>query len=244
MKMADRPASAGALASNLREFEHLRDFFTSSTLTAIVDFPFALLFVFIISIIGGAQIALIPLVAMLPIIIVGMIVQIPLRAISQQSFRESSQKHAILVEAITGIETIKTTASEGRMQRAWETFSAVTARTGMKAQTFSSFAVNFSSFAIQLVTVGVVIAGVFAIRDGDLTVGALVACTMLTGRAMAPLSQIAAILTRFNQSRASLAALDVLMRTPVDRPDGKSFVSRPNLGGQITFKDVTFTYPG
>ena len=244
MKMADRPASAGALASNLREFEHLRDFFTSSTLTAIVDFPFALLFVFIISIIGGAQIALIPLVAMLPIIIVGMIVQIPLKAISQQSFRESSQKHAILVEAITGIETIKTTASEGRMQRAWETFSAVTACTGMKAQTFSSFAVNFSSFAIQLVTVGVVIAGVFAIRDGDLIVGALVACTMLTGRAMAPLSQIAAILTRFNQSHASLAALDVLMRTPVDRPDGKSFVSRPNLGGQITFKDVTFTYPG
>ena len=147
------------------------------------------------------------------------------------------------MEAITGIETIKTTASEGRMQRAWETFSAVTARTGMKAQTFSAFAVNFSAFSIQLVTIGVVIMGVFLIRDGELTVGALVASTMLTGRAMAPLSQIAAILTRFNQSRASLAALDVLMKTPVDRPDGKSFVSRPNVGGQITFKDVTFTYP-
>ena len=228
MKMADRPASAGALASNLREFEHLRDFFTSSTLTAIVDFSFALLFIFIISIIGGAKIALIPLVAMLPIMIVGMIVQIPLRQISQQSFRESAQKHSILVEAITGIETIKTTASEGRMQRAWETFSAVTSRTGMKAQTFSAFAVNFSAFSIQLVTIGVVIMGVFLIRDGELTVGALVASTMLTGRAMAPLSQIAAIPTRFNQSRAALAALDVLMKTPVDRPwTGSRFVSRP-----------------
>ena len=243
MKMADRPPSAGALASNLREFEHLRDFFTSSTLTALVDFPFALLFIFIISIIGGVKIALIPLVAMLPIMIVGMFVQIPLRRISQQSFRESAQKHAILVEAITGIETIKSTASEGRMQRAWETFSAVTVRTGMKAQTFSALAVNFSAFAIQLVTIGVVIVGVFLIRDGELTVGALVASTMLTGRAMAPLSQIAAILTRFNQARASLSALDILMRTPVDRPDGKSFVSRPNVAGQITFKEVTFTYP-
>ena len=242
MKMAHRPPSAGALASNLREFDSLRDFFTSSTMTAMVDLPFVFLFIFIVFLVGG-PVAIVPLVAVPLVIIVGALMQIPLKMVVAQTAMEGSQKHAILVEAITGIETIKSTAAESRMQRNWETFCSLTARSGLKAQSLSALAMNFSASATQVVTVGVVVFGVYLIQAGELSVGGLVASTMLSGRAMAPLGAIAAILTRFNQARSSLQGLDNMMKTPVERPEGKVFVHRPNFAGQVDVKDVTFSYP-
>lgn len=242
MKMADRPASTGSLASQLREFEHLRDFFTSSTVTALVDLPFIFLFLFIVYLVGG-KVAIIPLAAIPMVVLVGVLMQLPLQLAVQKSFREGAQKHAILVEAISGIETIKTSCSEGRMQRNWETFVGMTARSAKEAHKWSSFALNFSSSATQFVSIGVVVFGVYQIAEGELSMGGLVAATMLSGRAMAPLGQIAAILTRFNQARVSLQALDKMMQTPVDRPEGKAFVHRSNFAGQIEFKNVNFTYP-
>ncbi len=242
MRMADRPPSAGALASNLREFEHLREFFTSSTLTALVDLPFIFLFIFIVFLVAG-KVAVIPLAAVPIVVVVGVLMQIPLQMVMQQTSREGAQKHAILVEAITGIETIKSLVAEGRMQRNWEIFSSQTARTGMKAQSLSAIALNFSAMATNIVTVAVVVFGVYQIQAGELSVGGLVAATMLSGRAMAPLGAIAAILTRFHQARVSLKGLDRLMHTPVERPEGKVFVHRPNFAGQVDVKNVVFNYP-
>ncbi len=242
MKMADRPPSAGALASNLREFDSLRDFFTSSTLTILVDLPFIFMFCFIIFLVGG-KVAVVPLTAIPIVIIVGISMQIPMQRIMQKTSKEGSQKHAILVEAITGIETIKATAAEGRLQRNWENFSSLTAQSGASAQRWSALALNFSASATQVVTIGIVVYGVYLIQEGELSVGGLVASTMMAGRAMGPLASIAGILMRFNQARASLKGLDNLMKTPVERPEGKIFVHRPNFQGHIEFKNVTFTYP-
>ena len=242
MKMADRPPSAGALASNLREFDSLRDFFTSSTLTILVDLPFIFMFCFIIFLVGG-KVAVVPLTAIPIVIIVGISMQIPMQRIMQKTSKEGSQKHAILVEAITGIETIKATAAEGRLQRNWENFSSLTAQSGASAQRWSALALNFSASATQVVTIGIVVYGVYLIQEGELSVGGLVASTMMAGRAMGPLASIAGILMRVNQARASLKGLDNLMKTPVERPEGKIFVHRPNFQGHIEFKNVTFTYP-
>jgi len=242
MKMADRPGSSGALASSLREFESLREFFTSSSLVAIVDLPFIFLFIFIIYIVGGS-IAIVPLVALPVVMIVGALMQIPLRLVVQRSFREAQQRHALLIEAIGGIETVKSTASEGRMQRNWENFVDMTARSSVKAHTLSALALNFSGAATNLVTVGVIVYGVYRIDAGMLSVGGLVASTILAGRAMAPLGQIAGILTRYHQARVSLNALDQLMHTPVERPHGRSFVRRATIHGRIEFRNVTFHYP-
>ena len=242
MKMADRPLSAGALASNLREFDSLRDFFTSSTLTILVDLPFIFMFCFIISLVGG-KVAIVPLAAIPIVIIVGMLMQIPMRRIMAKTSKEASQKHAILVEAITGIETIKATAAEGRLQRNWENFSSLTAQSGASAQRWSALAMNFSATASQVVNILVVVYGVYLIQAGELSVGGLVAATMLSGRVMGPLASIAGILMRLNQARASLQGLDNLMKTPVERPEGKVFVHRPNFRGHIEFKNVTFSYP-
>lgn len=243
MKMANRPPSAGAMANTMREFESLREFFTSSTMTALIDFPFIFLFLGVIALVGTPQIVAIPAIMVFVAILVGLVVQIRMRKIVQETTREAQQKHAILIEAISGAETIKSTASEGRMQRSWETFVGKTAGSAMKATRYSQFATNLSGLFTQFVTVVVVFAGVYEIQEGNMSVGALVACTMLSGRAMAPLSQIAAIATRFNQARESLIALDKMMQTPVERPEGRTFVHRPEFNGTLEFKNVNFTYP-
>ncbi|MCR9221294.1 MAG: type I secretion system permease/ATPase [Alphaproteobacteria bacterium] len=243
MKMAHRPQSAGALANQLREFEHLREFFTSSTMTTLIDLPFIFLFLAIISVIGTWTIVVIPTFIVFLTVIVGLLMQIPMQRVVRETQRESQQKNAILIEAISGVETIKATGSEGRMQRAWETFVDKTARSAMIAHRWSSLAMTFSGTMMQTVTVAVVVVGVYEIQQGNMSVGALVACTILSGRALAPLSQIAGIATRFHQSRQALQGLDQMMKTPVERPEGRSFVTRPSVHGNIEFKNVAFTYP-
>ncbi len=243
MRMDSLPTSSGALASQLREFETLRDFFTSATLVTLIDLPFVFLFIAIVFYVGG-PVAFIPLVAVPIVIAIGLVLQMPLNTAVRQTFREASQKHALLVEAISGIETVKSTRAEGRMQRSWERFVGLTAKSSMRARLLSAVGVNFTLLAANLVTVGVVIMGVYQISQGLMTVGALVAATILSGRSMAPLAQIAGLLTRYHQSMASLSALDKIMHTPVERPAGKAFLHRPTFKGDIEFRDVVFRYPG
>jgi ATP-binding cassette subfamily C protein LapB len=242
MRLDQKPPSTGALANNLREFESLREFFTSGTIVAIVDLPFIFLFLAVIWLIAG-PVAFIPLFVVPMVILVGCILQFPLRDVIERTLRESSQKHALLVETIDGIETIKTTSAEGRVQRHWERFVGLTAESSGKARFLSGIATTFSQLAIQMTTVMVVIYGVYRIVDGDITIGALIAATILTGRSLAPLSAIAAMLTRLQQSRAALKALDSIMKVPVERSMDKAFLHRPTLSGQIGFDKVSFKYP-
>jgi len=243
IRMAARPASAGAFASNLREFESLRDFFTSATLVTVVDLPFVFFFIAVIWLIGG-PVALIPAIAVPLVIGIGLLLQIPLNRVVRRTFREAAQKHGVLVESINGLETIKSVGAEGRMQRNWEQFVQATATSATQARLLSAFGVNVSALAQNLVTVGVVIFGVYRISEGLMSVGALVACTIITGRAMAPLAQVAGILTRYHQARASYDALNQVMALPVERSGATRFLHRPEIKGGIQFKGVTFTYPG
>jgi ATP-binding cassette, subfamily C, bacterial LapB len=243
IRMAARPASAGAFANNLREFESLRDFFTSASLVTLVDLPFVLFFILIVWWLGG-PIAIVPAVAVPLVIGVGLCLQVPLNHVVRRTFKEAAQKHGVLVESISGLETIKSIGAEGRMQRNWEQFVGATARSATRARFLSAFGVNFSALAQNLVTVGVVMFGVYRIGEGLMTVGALVACTIITGRGMAPLAQVAGILTRYHQARAAYDALNQVMALPVERPRHARFLHRPELRGEIEFKDVTFSYPG
>jgi ATP-binding cassette subfamily C protein LapB len=243
IRMAARPPSAGAFANNLREFESLRDFFTSASLVTLVDLPFVLFFILIVWWLGG-PIAVVPAVAVPCVIGVGLCLQMPLNRVVRRTFKEAAQKHGVLVESISGLETIKSIGAEGRMQRNWEQFVTATARSATRARFLSSLGVNFSALAQNLVTVGVVTFGVYRIGEGLMTVGALVACTIITGRGMAPLAQVAGILTRYHQARAAYDALNQVMALPVERPRRARFLHRPELQGEIEFKNVTFSYPG
>ncbi|MBI2235212.1 MAG: type I secretion system permease/ATPase, partial [Micavibrio aeruginosavorus] len=230
MTMAARPASAGVLASNVKEFEGLRDFFTSATLTALIDLPFAILFVVLIAVIAG-PVALVPLLAMPIVVVMGFALQKPLARVIKESMNESALKNALLFETISGLETIKVQAAEGHTQRKWEELNEKSSRTAMKSREIAAFALNFAMLIQQIASVLIVIVGVYLISEGMITMGALIASVMLGGRALAPLAQVAGLMTRMNQSRQALTQLEELMKRPVERPAGKHFISMPDVRG-------------
>ncbi|PHS24814.1 MAG: type I secretion system permease/ATPase [Methylophaga sp.] len=242
IKMAARSNSVGSFANSMQEFESFRDFFTSTTLTTLIDVPFTFLFIFVIWTLGG-ELAYIPLVAIPLALLVSLIVQIPLSRSVKQLFQHSGQKSATLIETLTGLETIKSIGAESLIQRKWEQTIGFIAKYSHQTRILSSIAVNFTSFLQQMASVSIVVFGVYKIAEGEITIGALIACTILTGRALAPLGQVASILTRYHQSKAALSSLNHLMSLPVERPSGREFLHRPDFKGGIEFKKVTFRYP-
>ncbi|MEG3640352.1 type I secretion system permease/ATPase [Magnetococcus sp. PR-3] len=243
MQMSQQPQSAGALARNLQEFEPLRDFFTSATLTTLIDLPFTLIFLVVISQLGGTQVAMVPLLAMPLVILVGLLLQAPLNRVMNRALKEAAQKHAMLVETLGRLETIKLNNAEGHLASKWENCIVETAKTAQQSRFLSTLGVNFSMLTQQLSSVAVVVVGVYAIEAGEITMGALIACTILTGRALAPLSQVAGLLVRLQQTLISLRTLNQIMHTPQERPDDRTFLSRPRLSGKIQIKDLSFQYP-
>ena len=243
IRMEARPASVGAIASSVQEFESFREFITSATITTLVDLPFLVLFLLIIWWLGGAVV--IPVLVAIPLILlVSFLVQRSLGAVIAETFRTSSQRQATLIETLSGLETIKAIGAEGPMQRRWEQLIGHLGKLSLKARVLSLLAVNSATFFQQLATVGVVIVGVYLISDRQMTMGALVACSLMTGRALAPLSQVASLLTRFHHAQAALGGINRMMALPVEREPGKNFVNRPTFFGEIEFKNVTFNYPG
>lgn len=243
VRMAAQPASSGALARNLLEFESLRDFFTSATLSTLIDLPFIFFFLWVIYFLAGPAV-LAPAIAVPLVLLIGMILQWPLSRVMLKTAKESSQKHAILVETLSGMETIKTLGAEGHIQGNWEQVVGLAARSGLQSRLISALALNFSVFCQQMAYVGVVIIGVYQIEAGELTMGALIASSILTGRALAPLAQVAGLLVRLQQSMISLKTLNGIMELPVERPATARFPHRAKLSGDIHFDNVTFQYPG
>lgn len=242
IKMAARSNSVGSFANSMQEFESFRDFFTSATLTTLIDLPFAFLFIAVIWMIAG-PVAYIPL-AVIPItIIISLLIQIPLGRTVQQLFRHSGQKSATLIESLTGLETIKSIGAETPIQRKWEQTIGFMAKHSQRARLLSSAAVNLTTFVQQMTTIAVVVFGVYLISEQEITMGALIASTILTGRALAPMAQVASILTRYHHSKAALQSLNSLMELPVERPTGREFLHRSEFQGGIEFKDVSFRYP-
>lgn len=242
MTMAARPASAGVLANHMREFEGLRDFFTSATLVALIDLPFLFMFIGLIFLLAG-PIAFVPLAAVPIIVFTGLFLQKSIEQVIRDSMNENALKNALLFETISGLETIKVQSAEGHTQRKWEELTDMSSRTAVKSRRISAFMMNFTVFIQQLTSVVVVIFGVYLIADGDMTMGALIAAVILTGRVMAPLAQVAGLLTRMKQSQESLRQLDDLMKKDVERPEGKHFITKATLDGKLEFRDVVFHYP-
>lgn len=243
IRMDRKPESTGTLANSLREFESLREFFSSSTLLALVDLPFLVLFIFIISFIGG-PIAYAPSIAVPVVIFIGLFVQFPFQRHVEEGFKEGAQKNALLFEALNGLETVKTSLAEGRIQKRWETVVGMNARSTGKTKALATFSFTFSQFATQVVSVVIIVWGVYRIGAGELTMGGLIACNILVGRAMAPLGAVASMLTRLQQSRVALRALNQVMEIPSERPREKEAVSFEGLAGSVAFEKITFSYPG
>lgn len=243
IRMDNRPASAGAFVNQLREFESLREFMSSATLVALADLPFLALFLFIVWIIGGI-VVLAPLILIPLVLIVSFLLQGPISDNVRKTYRHAGHKNALLIEAIQGAETIKGLNAEGKLQNNWERFIDAGSILNIKTKFLNSVALNFSLLAQNLDTVGIIILGVYQISIHQLTLGGLIACIILTSRAMAPLTQVVSLLSRLNQSKEALESLNKIVDLPVERPKGKRFLHRPSIQGAIQFKSVDFSYPG
>ena len=242
LRMAVRKGSTGAMAAALREFDMLRDFMASATLVAVVDLPFVFLFVFVISLIGG-PLAVIPLIALPVVLVVALLTQPVLSRLAERSFADGQSKQAVLVETLSGLETIKTARAEAHMAARWDRALAAQAGHGVRTRAVSQFALNATAFTQQAAQVLIVFYGVFLIIENRISMGALIASVILTGRALAPLGQVAQTLVRASQARTAYRAIDALMRAKSERPPGRRFLSRPRVAGRLSFNDVSFAYP-
>lgn len=243
MRMDKKPESTGTTASNIKEFESLRDFFSSGTLVLLVDVPFVLIFIAVMFLIGG-PVAFVPLLSIPIVVGIAWSMQKPMLKLIERTHAESTQKHAILIEALAGLDTIKTSGAQSRVQGKWEQVVGMTADTSSKAKALATMVGTLTQFVIQMNTVLIVLYGVYLITEKQLTMGALVAMSLLSGRALGPLASVSGLLLKYAQSKASLNALDKLMQSEHERPQGKAFHHTPELGGQIEFQNVTFSYPG
>lgn len=243
VRMESRPAAVGAFSSNLRSFETVRDFITSASVTAFIDLPFALIFVLVIAIISW-QLIIPVLLALVFVVIYAYILQHKMHALSETTYRAGALRNATLIESLSALETIKTQGAESVMQSKWEKSVAFVSRVNNQMRFLSAAATNGAMEVQQLVNIVVIIVGVYLVGDGKLSMGGLIACTMLTSRAVAPLGQMVGLLMQYHNAKVSLASLETIMTNPVERPADASFVHRPELKGNIEFRDVQFSYPG
>jgi ATP-binding cassette subfamily C protein LapB len=243
MKLAARPASSGAFANMLRDFDSVRDFFTSATLTVLADLPFTALFLIVIGLVGGWVAALI-VVLICVVVAAGFALQAPLKALVRKSVHSAEVKHGLLVETIQSLETIKAIGADGRLRARYGHHVGDNALWSRHSRFLSALAGNIASFVQQAASILIVLAGMYLVADARMTMGGLIACVMLGGRAIAPIGQIANLMTRYHQAKGALRTLDGIMARPVDRPPQTRFLHRPDLKGKIALDRVRFSYPG
>ena len=243
MRQGVQTSSAGGLANQLRDYDTLRDFFTSGTITALVDVPFMLLFLLLVYALAG-PVVLLPLVCIPLVLLVCTLVQARMLELNRSVAREQDMKHGLLVETINGLENIKLMGSQSQAQGLYEQLHGLTAKANAKIKFLTNLALNLTYGIGQLAYVGVIIWGVYRIDAGLMTMGALIASGMLMMRAMAPVSQVAGLWVRWTQSKVALESLTKFMSTPLERPAGKTLVHVPRVVGEVVFDKVNFAYPG
>jgi ATP-binding cassette subfamily C protein LapB len=242
LKMANHPASVGSFASNLKDFDSIRSFLTNATMAAVIDLPFAVIFLFVIAYIGGA-IVLIPITTMLFILGYAFFIKKPLRASIESTHEASAKKSSILIETLNNIETLKSLGTMSQMQWKWEEATGEIAGKSLKSRMLSASIPTITQLLIQINTVMIIVYGVYLIQEFELSMGGLIAIVILTSRTLSPMSQVAALMTNYEDTKTSYETLNEIISQPSERPSGKKFVERPEFSGHIEFVDVTFTYP-
>ena len=242
LKLSQHPPSVGSFANNLKDFESVRAFFTTATMSAVIDLPFAIIFLIVIYYIGGSLV-LVPLITMILILLYALFIRKPLQESIESSHEANAKKSGILIETLQNIETVKSMSLAGLKQYEWEETTGEIAEKNLKSRLLSASIPNVTNLLIQLNTVFVVVFGVYLIQNFELTMGGLVAVVILTSRTVAPMGQAAALITNYSDAKTSYMTLNEIIQREKERPAGKEFVERPMFNGKIEFKNVSFKYP-
>lgn len=242
IRMSNKPKSIGAFASNIKEFDTLRNFFNAATIATLVDLPFIIIFLTVTYLIGGV-IVLAPIFIILTLFIYSLIVKKPLRESVESTYESSAFKNAILIESLNNLEAIKCINANGISQYNWEEATADISEKSVKSKTLSNSIITVTNFLIQFNTVCTLIIGVYLIANMNLTMGALIASVILSSRAIAPIGNLAALIINYQEARMALENLDSLMKLPEERSIREQFIHMPKIKGKIEFQNVNFTYP-
>ena len=240
IKIDSKPASTGQFVSRLQSFETVREFFTSATVAAFVDFPFVIIFVLVIFYIAG-PLAYITIAIVIISISISWYMQRPLKELIEKSVKEEQIKQTTLIEAVTGLEIIKSVRAQNRMRTNWDQSVNKTVHYSDKGHFLSQSITYFTAFISQFSNIAIVAGGVYLAAEGEITMGAIIAAMILNGRVIAPVSQLVGLIIRFDKTMLSLNNLDEVMKMPVEKEE-KEYISRPNLKGRIDLKDVNFAY--
>jgi ATP-binding cassette subfamily C protein LapB len=238
-----RSPSVGGMARQLGEFDSIRDILTSATITTMVDLPFALFFLIIIYIVAG-DLAVIPLIGSFIIIGYTLVMQPKLKAAIEESNKFSSLKHGHLIESLASLESIKSSGAEGLVQKSWQQMIGHTANWQLKSKKISTAVTNVANFVVQFSVVCVVILGVYRVADNEISMGGIIAAVILSSRAIAPMAQLAGLMTRGNHTASALRQLNEIMTQEDEFENKGHLVSRQRLKGKINADHISFSYPG
>ena len=242
MAMKFRPARVGSYAQNIHEFQGMRDFLTSLTLTSLIDLPFTLIILLVIALLGG-HLVWIPIVAFPLALGIGHLLQKPLTATLERTMALGAERQSSLIETLAGLDAVKVNNAESERQYHWEQTIGTLSRLELRVKILSGLAMNITLLIQQLAGVAMICFGVYMIIDGNLSMGGLVACYMLSGRALGPLAQLSGLLTRYQQAKVTMVSVDQMMELPQERNFEERPLSRQVLQGAMEFRNVDFTYP-
>ena len=242
MKMSSRPESVGSYSNKIQQFDSIRDFITSFSITALIDMPFVVLALLVIWYLAG-PIVFIHIIAICFLLLYSIVIHRPLKTAIENTYQATSKKNAILVEGLNGLENLKMLGAESKVQKDWEDSISLITRWGSRSRFLSTSVNHIASFVQNGTVVTVVIAGVYAISEGFLTQGGLIAIVILTRQAIAPMTQFVGLLARYHRARTAYQTLKKIMMVPVERPPESTFLHRATLRGEIEFKNVSFKYP-
>jgi ATP-binding cassette subfamily C protein LapB len=242
MELAARPKSIGTFSKQLTDFESIRDLITSSSMALLIDMPFTVIFLFFIFIMGG-PIVLVPLIAGAVILLFGWYAHASMKYTVEQTYRASGEKSGLLIETLNNPESVKAYNMQSRNQKKWEDATGEIAGWSIKTKLMGTAVGSFSNYIQQLATVGTVVYGVYLIDDAQLTMGGLIAVSMLLGRTISPMAQMASLITRIHGAKASFESLEKVMDSPVEIDKEKSYIQKPDFEGRFEFKGVDFAYP-
>ena len=242
IRLESRPQSAGIFASAMREFDALRDFFSSASMVALADVPFGLLFLVLIGLVGGPLVWA-PLLAIPVVVGVGCVVQRQWMEATRQGMKEAGDKQSVLIETIAHLEIIKAHQAQAYLQERWEKSNHAAAQAYQRVRSSSNLLLGVTSSLQQWVTVCMIVAGVYMIHANQLSLGGLIACVILAGRAMSPMGSIATLISRYQQAHSALQTLDALMQRPKDTQGASMGLVPQTLQGELKAHELSFTYP-
>ncbi|TFH92423.1 type I secretion system permease/ATPase [Vibrio ouci] len=241
MKLEQRPQSVGAFSRQMQEFDSVRDFFTSVTLTTLVDLPFTLLFLLLIGWLGG-PLMFIPVSVMLLLIVFSMVMKDKVEGTHVETARLSTQKQAHLFDGLTNIDEIKQNNAQGMMQQRWEQLSSALSDWQIRSRHYSNLIAHTIQSSQQVVTIGLIVLGVYQISEGLLSMGGLIAIVMLSGRAAGSINQLSMLLLRYQQTKTAVDSLTSIIELEQE-DQNSSLLSDGEFQGAIKLDAISYQYP-